>query len=49
MQRFAIDALKDEFGKDSILSQAEKHSHVTPSGMEQRFVSCLFQLTCARQ
>lgn len=49
VQRFSIDALKDEFGKNFCLVAGEKHSHFTPNGMEQRFVSCLFQLTDAHE
>ena len=47
VQRFSIDTLSHEFGKNFFLVAGEKHSHFTPGGMEQRFVSCLFQLTCA--
>lgn len=45
VQRFSIDALTDEFGKNFYLVAGEKVSHFTPSGREQKFVSCLFQLT----
>lgn len=45
VQRVSIDALSHEFGKNVRLVAGEKHSHFTPGGMEQRFLSCLFQLT----
>tara|TARA_B100001013_G_scaffold248944_1_gene154499 strand:+ start:208 stop:828 length:621 start_codon:yes stop_codon:yes gene_type:complete len=45
VQRFSIDALTNEFGKNFYLVAGEKFSHFTPSGMEQKFVFCLFQLT----
>ena len=45
VQRFSIDALTNEFGKNFYLVVGEKFSHFTPSGMEQKFVFCLFQLT----
>ena len=47
VQRFSIDTLSYEFGENFCLIAGKKHSHFTPAGKEQRFVSCLFQLTCA--
>jgi len=47
VQRVSIDTLSHEFGKNVCLVAGEKHSHFTPDGMEQQFLSCLFQLTCA--
>ena len=45
VQRFSIDTLSHEFGNNFCLVAGETHSHFTPGGMEQRIVSCLFQLT----
>ena len=49
VQQFSIDTLSHEFGKNVCLVAGEKHSHCTPGGMEQRFLSCLFQLTGAHE
>ena len=49
VQRFSIDTLSHEFGTNVSLVAGEKHSHFTPGGIEQRFLSCLFQLTGAHE
>ena len=48
VQRFSIDMLSYEFGEKFCLVSGEKHSHFTPDGIEQRFLACLFQLTCSQ-
>tara|TARA_B100001250_G_C19750048_1_gene767269 strand:- start:810 stop:1424 length:615 start_codon:yes stop_codon:yes gene_type:complete len=44
VQRFSISTLKDEFANNFYLVCGNQHSHFTPAGNEQKFISCLFRM-----
>lgn len=41
--QYSKEALAEEFGDDFTLIKSVKESHISPKGMEQKFVYCLFQ------
>tara|TARA_A100000164_G_C21249985_1_gene470963 strand:- start:118 stop:396 length:279 start_codon:yes stop_codon:yes gene_type:complete len=43
IKKYSINALRKEFQKYDLL-HGSNHSHFTPTGIEQKFVTCLFQL-----
>tara|TARA_Y100001960_G_C14776955_1_gene883857 strand:+ start:588 stop:1214 length:627 start_codon:yes stop_codon:yes gene_type:complete len=49
VQRFSIETLTHELGVNFSLVVGQKHSHITPGGMEQRFLACLFQLASTHE